>query len=168
MIRKIYGWLIQSHLLHPWEYIAKAADKYLEPELVSAAAWNMAHWGFRRVGFHRGECDIEGTCEILYGFQEMDFDDAVIDCAFSLARELEGHVKDSEDLREYLLTNPKVMLKLLEASTENFSTVYTGLDVCDYHMETYLSRTEPGSPCPWCLNDERTTECYNMWYVKCA
>lgn len=171
VIRKIYGWPIQSHLLHPWEHrlrIAKAADKYLEPEIISPAAWNMAHWGFRRIGFHGGECDIAAICEILHGFQEVDFDDEVMDCAFRLARELKGHVKDSEDFCEYPLTNPRVMLGFLEATTEHSSTVYTGSDVCDYHMETYLSRTEPGSPCPCRLNDERPTERYNMWYVKCA
>jgi hypothetical protein len=177
VIRKIYGFFIDHHTDHPWQYwleVARAADKYLEPDLVGSAGWNMAHYGFDRAGStghdcDPEDCDVEGTCEILDALREFDSNADIINAASRLASTLQKrHVKDSESFRSCMVNNPKVMLQLLEWSTDPLSMVLTSLDVCDHHMETYMSRTEPGSQCPWCRNDERPTERYNMWYLRCG
>jgi hypothetical protein len=133
----------------------------------------MAHHGFRRAGSTGHDCDPEGcdverTCEIPDALQEFDSNEGILNCAYRLARVLQkGHVEDSERFRSYLLDNPKVMLKLLEESSEHPRTFHTGMDVCDHHLEVSFTRTEPGDPCQWCHDDERPTQRYNMWHVRC-
>lgn len=172
VIRKIYGWPIGDHKLHSWEYwlsIAKTADKYLEPELVMSAGWAMVHSGFS-LATCANKGDIEETCDIIDAFQELDSHPETLECAFRLATTLQRHAGDSEVFRSCLLNNPKVMLKMLDASRPDPRTVRTGLDICDEHVGAYLTRTEIGSSCLWCdeLGRDRHTERYNMWYVKCA
>jgi hypothetical protein len=138
--------------MHFWtcDKVARAADKYLEPDLVAAAGWNIAREGFRRAGStgHHCDperCDVEGVCEMLDVLREFEFNEKIIDSAYRLARVLQKrHVRDSERFRSCLCDNPKVMLKLLEESSEHPRTVHTGMDVCDYHLEMYFTRTEPG------------------------
>lgn len=171
VLRKIYGFLIEFHDDYPWQYwqeVARTADKYLEPDLVSSAAWNMAHYGYDRAGFRGGERDIEGTCEILEAIAEFVSNEKVLECACRLATLLQHYISENDTLRSFLLSNPKVTLKMLENAAEHPRTVQTGLDICDHHMQTYFQRTEPGDPCPWCHDDERPTERYNIWHVRCG
>jgi hypothetical protein len=111
VIRKIYGWH-PSHLgIYPWQFwlkVARAADKYLEPDLMAAACSNIAHKGFRRAGsygLHCDEerCDVEGVCEMLDVIREFDSNEDVIKSAARLAGLLQKrHVRDSERFRSYL------------------------------------------------------------------
>jgi hypothetical protein len=177
VIRKIYGWNLDwtwKHPYHYWVKIARAADKYLEPDLVASACSNIASYRFRRAGSTGHDCDpegcdVEGTCEILYALREFDSNEEVLNSAYRLARVLQKrHVRDSDHFRSCLCDNPKVMLRLLEESSEHPRTVHTGMDVCDHHLEMYFTRTEPGDPCQWCDHDERPTQRYNMWHVRCG
>ena len=62
--------------------------------------------------------DMEGLCDILEGFSELGSDDfVVIDCAFRLAKVLQTHVFGNLRFRDYLLSNPLVMLKFIEHSS---------------------------------------------------
>jgi hypothetical protein len=176
VIRKIYGFFIDHHTDHPWQYwleVARTADKYLEPDLVGSAGWNMAHYGFDLAGStghdcDPEDCDVEGSCEILDALREFDSNAEIINAASRLASTLQKHhVNDSERFRSCMINNPKVMLQLLEWSTEHPRTVHTGMDVCDHHLKAYFTRTEPGDPCQWCHNDERPTQRYNMRHVRC-
>jgi hypothetical protein len=110
----------------------------------------------------------EGTCEILDALREFDSNAEIINAPSRLASTLQKHhVSDSERFRSCMINNPKVMLQLLEWSTEHPRTVHTGMDVCDHHLKAYFTRTEPGDPCQWCHNDERPTQRYNMRHVRC-
>jgi hypothetical protein len=101
--------------------------------------------------------------------REFDLNGDVFKSAVCLAGLLQKrHVRDSERFRLYLCDNPRVMLELLENSSEPSTAVHTGMDVCDHHLEEYFTRTEPGDPCQWCHNDERPTQRYNMWHVRCG
>lgn len=180
LIRHIYGFRPEWHSKHPWQYwleLAKAADKYLAPSLVLEAADAMTMHGLHltvRVdscGKDGGpSCDVDGICDILDGLQEIDSNPQVFDCAAKLAQRIQEHVHDSERLRAHLSNNAKLMLRIIENETRQPDACITGINACEYHMQTVLARTEPfeyGS-CQWCENDERPVERYNIWYVKCV
>ena len=167
---------------HPWEFwfeLAKAADKYLAPSLVKEAADAMNMHGFLltarkdlcgKDGGH--SCDVDGVCDIFDAFQKMDWNPQVFEYAERLAGRIQEHLHDSDRFRAHLLGNPKLMLRLLENETRQADVWFTGIDACEYHMETQIARTEPSEhgPCLWCETEgtEAPVERYNMWYVKCG
>lgn len=185
LLRHIYGHRPEWYGKHPWEYwleLAKAADKYLAPSLVLEAANAMMSQGLHltvRVdicGKDGGpSCDVEGICDILDALQQMDWKPQVFACAHKLANRIQEHVHDSDRFRAHLLGNPKLMLRIIEDETRQPDACITGINACEYHMQTHLARTEPfrHASCQWCENeddddDERPMERYNLWYVKCA
>lgn len=180
LLRHIYGLRPEWHNKRPWQYwldLAKAADKYLAPELVSEAADAMMMRGLYltvRVdscGKDGGpSCNVDSICDILDAFQEIDSIPKVFDCAEKLATRIQEHVHDSDRFRAHLSNNPKLMLKMIENETRQPDACITGIDACEYHMQTHLARTEPleNGPCVWCEDDERPVERYNIWYVKCG
>lgn len=62
------------------------------------------------------------------------------------------------------------MLRMIENEARHLDACITGINTCEYHMQTLLARTEPfgDNPCQRCEDDERPVERYNIWYVKCA
>jgi hypothetical protein len=185
LLRHIYGHRAELPSEHPWQYwleLAKVADKHLAPSLVMEAADAMMMHGFHltvRVDL-RGKaggpsCDVDGICDILDALQEIDSNPKVFDRAERLAKRIQEHIHDSDRFRAHLLGNPKLMLRIIENETRQPDAHITGIDACEYHMQTYLARTDPfeNGPCQWCENeeiedDERPVERYNMWYVKCG
>lgn len=179
-IRHIYGLCPESHSKHPWQYwlqLAKAADKYLAPSLVLEAANAMTMHGLYltvRVdicGKDSGpSCDVDGICDILDALQEIHSNPQVFDCAEKLASRIQEHVHDSDRFRAHLLSNPKLMLRIIENETRQPDAYITGINACEYHMQTQLERTDPfgDGPCQWCEDDERPVERYNIWYLKCG
>jgi hypothetical protein len=165
---------------HSWQYwleLAKAADKYLAPSLVVEAADAMMMHGFHLTvgvsscGKDGGpSCDVDGICDILDALKEIDSNPQVFDRADKLAGRIEEHVHDSERFRAHLSGNPKLMLRMIENDSRQPDACITGINACEYHMQTHLARTEPFgyNPCQWCEDDERPVHRYNIWYVKCA
>ena len=180
LIRHIYGHLPEWHSEHPWQYwleVAKAADKYFAPSLVLEAAGAMMSHGLHltvRVdicGTDGGpSCDVDGICDILDAFQEIDSNPQVFDCAEKLAGRIQEHIHDSDRFRAHLSGNPKLMLRIIETETRQPDACITGINACEYHMQTQLERTDPfgDRSCQWCEDDERPVERYNIWYVKCG
>lgn len=122
----------------------------------------------------RPSCDVDGICDILDALQEMDSNPQVFACAEKLAGRVQEHIHDSDRFRAHLSGNPKLMLRIIENQTRQPDVCITGIDACEYHMQTHLARTEPfgHGPCQWCEDDddddERPVERYNIWYVKCV
>lgn len=69
-----------------------------------------------------------------------------------------------------MVGNPKLMLRIVENETRQPDAIITDIDACEYHMQTYLARTDPfgNGPCQWCEDDERPVKRYNVWDVECA
>lgn len=185
LLRHIYGFRVESHSKHPWQYwqeLAKVADKYLAPSLVLEAADAMMMHGLHLTvrkdacGKDGGpSCDVDGICDILDALQETDSNPQVFACAEKLANRIQEHVHDSERFRAHLVGNLKLMLRIIERETRPPDACITGINACEYHMQTHLARTEPFgyASCQWCENDdndddERPVERYNIWYVKCV
>ena len=181
LLRHIYGLRAELYSEHSWQYwleLARTADKYLAPSLVKEAAGAMLSHGFHltvKVNLcgkdGRPSCDVNGICDILDALQKMDSNPQVFDCAERLAGTIQVHLHDSDRFRAHLLGNPKLMLRFLENETRQPDACITGIDACEYHMETQLARTGPfeNGPCLWCENEgtEMPVKRYNMWYIKC-
>jgi hypothetical protein len=180
LLRHIYGLRPEWHGNYPWQYwleLAKAADKYLAPSLVLEAADAMMSHGFHltvRVdicGKDGGpSCDVDGICDILDAFQEMDSDPQVFDRTERLAHRIQEHVHDSDRFRAHLSGNPKLMLRIIESEIRQPDACITGINACEYHMQTHLARTElfGYASFQWYEDDDRPVERYNIWYAKCT